>query len=166
MSTHLFIKFDGIKGESQADGHKDEIEVLSWNHSFNMPTHPQRSTAGGATVEQANHADFTFTKFMDSASDDLLKKLWQGTHIKTAVFQAYRASGEKTKGVPYLKIEMSEGVLISSFSVAGGEGGVPMESVSLNYGKIVYTYTPQDQSKGAAGAAQPVGHDLVKRVVS
>lgn len=166
MSTHMFIKIDTIKGESKADGHKEEIEVLSWNHSFNMPSHPQRSTSGGATVEQANHADFAFTKFLDAATDDILKNLWQGTHIKSAVFTAYRADGAKTKGVPYLKIEMTEGVLVSSYTISGSEGGVPMESVSLNYGKVAYTYTPQDQSKGSAGGAQPVSHDLVKRTVA
>ena len=66
MAGNFFIKFEGpvIAGESTDTTHKDEIQVLSWSHSFNQPTKPTRSSAGGGTVEQANHSDFSITKYV------------------------------------------------------------------------------------------------------
>ena len=65
MAQNMFIKFEepGIEGEVTATDHAKEIEILSWSHSFNQPTSPTRSSAGGGTVEKANHSDFTFTKY-------------------------------------------------------------------------------------------------------
>ena len=31
LASDIFLKIDGVKGESQVKGHKDEIEVLSWS---------------------------------------------------------------------------------------------------------------------------------------
>ena len=31
MAVDYFIKFDGIKGESTDDKHKDEIDIQSWS---------------------------------------------------------------------------------------------------------------------------------------
>ena len=77
MATNMYIKFEepGIEGGSSAAEHAEQIEIMSWSHGFTQPTSPTRATAGGGTVEQANHSNFTFTKYIDSATDDLLKML-------------------------------------------------------------------------------------------
>jgi type VI secretion system secreted protein Hcp len=167
MAVFAYLKFEepAIKGGSKDAKHKEDVEVLSWNHSFNQPTSAVRSTAGGGTVEKANHSDFTFTKQTDSATDDLLKQCWSGKHIKTATFTAYRTTGTSDNPVEYLKIVM-EGVVVSSFSIGGGAGDVPVENVGLNYATVQYTYTPQAASEGTGGGVQPVKHDLITGVVS
>ena len=77
MASNMFIKFENpaIDGDSTASDHSNEIEVTVLEPRFSQPTSPVRSTAGGGTVEQANHSNFTFTKYLDSATDDLLKLL-------------------------------------------------------------------------------------------
>ena len=119
MSARMFIKFDepGITGEATASDHSNEIEVLSWSHSFNQPTSATRSSAGGGTVEQANHSDFTFVKYLDAATDDLLKMCWSGKQIGKATFCAYRANGDNTP-VKYLEIAMDK-VVVSNLSLRG-----------------------------------------------
>lgn len=164
MATNMFIKFDGpnFNGGSTSKGHEGWIEVHTWNHGFNQPTSAVRSHGGGATVEKAHHSPFNFTKVMDSATDDLLKALWTGNHIATMQFVAYRAAGDtgaQQMAVPYLKIDL-ESCVITDFSVSGGPGSLPMESVSVNYAKVTYTYNGQDKTKGTVGADQPVSHDL------
>src|SRR5258706_202841 len=64
MSTNMYLKFEGpdIDGGVTAAGHQGEIEVLSWSHGFAQPTNSGRSTSGRGTVEQANHANLSFTK--------------------------------------------------------------------------------------------------------
>ncbi len=166
MAVNFFLKLETpeIKGESSDSDHKDEIQVLSWSHSFNQPTSPTRSSAGGGTVEQANHADFSFTKYIDASTDDLLKQCWSGKSISKGTFTAYRADGDN-KPVKYLEITM-ENIIVSNFSVSGGSGDIPVENVSLSYGKVQYSYIPQKKDDGTAEGAQPVKHDLIAQSVS
>lgn len=167
MATKMYLKFEepAIEGGSKDSKHTGEVEVMSWNHSFSQPTSPVRSTAGGGAVEQATHGEFTFTKYLDSATDDLLKQCWTGKHLGTATFTAFRADGVADDPVQYLEIVM-EGVVISSFSVGGGPGDMPVENVALNYATVQYTYTSQDSASGDSDGNQPVKHDLVQGVVS
>ena len=168
MATNMYIKFEtpAISGSSTSENHADEIEVLSWNHGFSQPTSPTRSTAGSGTVEQANHQNFTFSKYVDSSTDDLLKYCWSGKQIGKATVTCYRSDGsEGNAEVEYLKVVM-ENVIISNFSISGGPGDVPVENVSLDYSKVTYTYTPQKKDDGTAGGAEPISHDLSTRKVA
>lgn len=164
MAGNMFIKIGDIAGESTDSTHTDEIQVLSWSHSFNQPTSPTRSSAGGGTVEQANHSDFCFTKYTDSSTDDLLKACWTGKHIDTAMFSAYRSNGDNT-AVKYLEINF-EKVIVSNISIGGGTGDVPTETITLSYGTIEYKYIPQKEDDGTGEGAQPVKHDLILQEVS
>lgn len=166
MSGNMFLKLKtpDITGESADSDHTGEIQVLSWSHSFNQPTSPTRSSAGGGTVEQANHADFSFTKYIDSSTDDLLKACWSGKMIATGTFTAYRSDGDN-KAVKYLEIGM-EKIVVSNYSISGGTGDVAVETVTLSYGVVTYTYIAQKKDDGTADGAQPVKHDLIQQTVS
>jgi type VI secretion system secreted protein Hcp len=166
MAGNMFLKFETpeITGEATSTDHAGEIEVLSWSHSFNQPTSPTRSSAGGGTVEKANHADFSFTKYTDAASDDLLKMCWSGKMIAKGTFCAYRADGENTP-VKYLEIIM-EKIIVSNVSIGGGTGDIPTETVSLSYGIVSYNYKPQKEDDGTSEGVQPVKHDLILGEVS
>lgn len=115
-------------------------------------------------MEQANHSDFTITKYIDSSTDDLLKQCWSGKMITTGTFTAYRADGDN-KPVKYLEIVMSN-IIVSNVSFGGGAGDIATETVALNYGIIEYKYIPQKKDDGTADGAQPVKHDLMKQEVS
>lgn len=165
MAVNAYIKLADITGGSSAAEHAGEIEILSWSHGFSQPTSPTRSTAGSGSVEQANHSNFTFTKYIDSATDDLLKHCWNGKQIATATVTCYRADGATdNKPIEYLKVEMQH-VVISNFSISGGAGDVPVENVSLDYGIVKYTYKPQKRADGTAGDQQAIQHDLEQRKI-
>ena len=164
MASNMFILIKDIKGESSDESNKDSIQVLSWSHSFNQPTSPTRSSAGSGTVEQANHSDFSFTKYIDAATDDLLKACWSGKQIATATFSAYRSDGSN-KAIKYLEVEMA-GVLVSNFSIGGGTGDVPTETVTLSYSAVTYNYIQQKAADGTAGGNQKIKHDLATQTVS
>lgn len=167
MATNMYIKFEGpaIEGGSTAGEHAKEIELLSWNHGFSQPTSPTRSTAGSGTVEQANHQNFSFSKYIDSATDDLLKMCWTGNQIDKATVTCYRSDGaDDNKTVKYLDISMQH-VVVSNYSISGGPGDVPVENISLDYGIVTYTYLPQKKDSGDAGSSQPIKHDLEARKI-
>lgn len=158
MSSNMFIQFDKVEGEATDADHAKWIEILSWSHGFSQPASPVRGSSG-ATVEKANHSDLSITKYLDSATDDLIKACWQGKQFDKVVMECYRDSGA-AKPINYLKVEM-EDVVISDFSISGGGGDLPMENLSLAYSKVTYTYKPQDKADGSkAGGAQPVSMDL------
>ena len=166
MAANMFLKLEtpNVEGEATDSNHDKEIQVLSWSHSFNQPTSATRASAGGGTVEQANHADFSFTKYIDTATDDLLKACWSGKMFAKGTFTAYRADGDN-KAVKYLQVLM-EKVVVSNYSTGGGTGDIPVETVTLNYGSVEYTYIQQKNDDGTANGNQPVKHDLITQAVS
>jgi type VI secretion system secreted protein Hcp len=165
MAANFFLKLETpeIKGESTDSNHKDELQVLSWSHSFSQPTKPTRSSAGGGTVEQANHSDFSITKYVDAATDDVLKYCWNGKQIGKGTFSAYRSDGDN-KAIKYLEVIM-EKIVISNVSFGGGGGDLPTETIALAYGKVTYNYIPQKTADGTADGVQPVYHDLIGQEV-
>jgi type VI secretion system secreted protein Hcp len=163
----MYLKFEGPEFESgtSADGHVGEIEVLSWNHGFSQPTSPTRSGAGSGTTEQANHHNFTFSKYTDGSSTALMKNCWSGKQFDKATLTCYRADGsENAEAVKYLEVIM-EHIVIANLSLSGGPGDIPVENISLDYGKIQYNYVSQKRDSGEADGNKPASHDLEARKV-
>ncbi len=152
-ATNMFIRFDGIDGSSTTTGHEKEIEILSWSHGFAQPVSPTRSTASAGTVEQANHAGLSFTKYLDAASTALLKTCWSGKQLQSATISCFRSDGSgDNKPVKYLEITM-QNVIIGNYSISGGPGDIPVENISLDYGTVKYTYIDQKHPDGTNGPA-------------
>lgn len=164
MAINMFLKLStpDIKGEATGSEHQDQIHVLSWGHSFNLPTSSTRS-AGGGTVEQANHADLSITKYTDTASIDLLKMCWSGRRIGKGVLSVYRSANDGGM-VKYLEVTM-ENIIVSNISIGGGAGDLPTETVTLSYGTVHYKYIQQKEGS-PGGVAQTVKHNLTKQEVS
>ena len=162
MASNMFLKLDGIKGESSDSNHKDWIEILSWSHSFSQPTSPVRDSSG-ATVERCNHSPLSVSKYIDVATVDILGKCWAGKVLKKATIECFRADGDN-KPIKYLDIDM-EKVVIGNWSTTASGGNVPEERINLFYGKVKYTYVAMDAS-GKSKGNKPVSHDLVKNEVS
>jgi type VI secretion system secreted protein Hcp len=154
MAVDMFIKMDGIKGESADDTHKDEIDVLawSWGASQSGTTH----TGGGGGAGKANFQDVSFTKWVDKSSHALLKAVSVGQHVKSALLTV-RKAGEKP--LEYIKLTMKD-CLISSIST-GGSGGEDRltENVTINFGNFAFEYTPQKED-GSGDAVLPFGFDI------
>jgi type VI secretion system Hcp family effector len=163
MASTIFMKIDGIKGESTDANHKDEIEVMSFNHGVSQPRSATASTAGGATAGRCNHTDLTFMKELDSSSPILNAQCCVGKHIASVVMTLRRADGDKS--VPYMVYKLTD-VIISSVSVSGSSDAVPMESVTLNYAKIEWEYTKQDRKGGASSGKTNGSWDLSKNAAS
>jgi type VI secretion system secreted protein Hcp len=157
-----YLQIDGVKGESQEDGHKDWIEVLSYSHSVTQPTSSTRSSSGGGTTGSSEHGDIVVTKFIDISSPKLHEAVSTGKHFKKVVLELFRQSGDSK--VKYLTINMEE-VIISQVHTNGHAGSkeLPTESVGLNYGKIEWVYTQQKRADGAGGGNTTAKYDLTKQ---
>ncbi len=159
MASNMYIKFEDpdIGGGSTAPGHQGEIELLSWSHGFVQPT---RGAPGSGSVEQANHAYFNLTKYLDVATNSLLRYSWSGKQIGKATVTCFRDDGAAgNEPVKYLTIVM-EHVIIANYSVSGGPGDIPVENISLDYGIVHYNYIPQKNAEPMS-----VSHNLENRTI-
>ena len=146
MSVEMFLKLDGIDGESQKDGHTGEIEILSFSNGASNPSSVGMGSGSGAG--KVDLSSINFQKLVDKASAKLFLKCCDGTHIATGKLTCREAGG--TSPVEYYTYDLEE-CFIDNVSWGGAQGGgKPSESVSMSFKKIVVTYYPQnaDGSKG------------------
>ncbi len=147
MAVDMFLKLDGVTGESQDSSHKEEIDVLSW--SWGLSQSGTTHMGGGGGAGKVSVHDLSLTKYLDASSPTLQKFCANGKHVATGTLTV-RKAGENP--LEYLKIDLEE-IIISSVSTGGSGGDDRLtENVSLNFKKFHTTYTPQSDD-GTAGAA-------------
>ncbi|MFO7713045.1 Hcp family type VI secretion system effector [Desulfosarcina sp.] len=152
MAVDMFLKIDGIKGESADDKHKDEIHVLAWSWGASQSGTRQGGGGGG----KANFQDVSVTKFVDKSSHSLLKAVSTGQHFKEALLTV-RKAGDKP--LEYIKLTMKD-CMISSLSTGGSGGDDKLtENISINFGQFGFEYTPQ-KADGSGDAVLPFGFDI------
>lgn len=154
----MFMKIEGIDGESQDSAHKDEIDVLSW--SWGMTNSGTFHTGGGGGAGKANFQDISFTKWVDKSTPKLMEACASGATIPAATLVLRKAGGEPLE---YLIIRM-EKVLVTSVST-GGSGGEDRltENVTLNFAQIMVKYTEQ-RADGGIGDIVEFGWDIETNV--
>ena len=157
MAVDMFLKIDGIDGESTDDKHKKWIEVLDFNHSVTQPV-SAASASGGRTGGRADFADLIVNKTIDKATPSLYFHCSNGKHIPKIELEFCLATEEKHTFMKYTL----EDVIVSSISPSGSsaaDGSKPVEEVAFAYGKITWEYTPIDHT-GKPGATERKAWDL------
>jgi type VI secretion system secreted protein Hcp len=156
----IFLKIDGLKGESLVDGHKGEIQVSDCKWGTEQPggAHVGMGGSKGKVVVK----DLVVTKYVDKATPELFKASCNAKVFKEATLTV-RKSGEKP--LDYLKIKMSD-VQISKMEIdskmeIGGNGNEDFltEYVSLHFDQVEVEYTPQ-KSDGSGDAAVTTGWNI------
>jgi type VI secretion system secreted protein Hcp len=145
----LFLKIDGMDGESTDDQHNDWIDVLSYSHRVSRPAAGAVSSGSVRSAERSEHEDFTIVKQLDKTSPKLALFCCNGAHIAEVRLEVCSTTGDKQT---YMEYKMTD-VIVSSVSVGGSvESGDarPREEVSFSYGKIEWTYTEFDATTGKA----------------
>jgi type VI secretion system secreted protein Hcp len=156
----MFLKIDGIKGESIDSKHKDEIEVLSWSWGMTQTGTTHSGTGGGAG--KANVHDVTITKFVDSATAKLFNSCLTGKHIPNVMLTVRKAGGTQLE---YVKFKMAD-ALISSVQTGGaGQDERLTETLAINFAKLDFDYVPQKKD-GTGDAAVKVTWNIAANAAS
>ena len=66
MAVDMFLKIDGVKGESKDKTHKQDIDVVAW--SWGMSNSGSAHQGGGAGSGKVNVRDITLTKYVDNVA--------------------------------------------------------------------------------------------------
>ena len=154
MSQDIFIKIDGIDGESPDAGHENEIEVIDWDWEVRQDSNMHKGSGGGsgkATVE-----DLRFTHYLDRASPNLMKYCLTGKHIPETLLTVRKAGGSPLE---YLKLTLTDVVITRVRPVGASSDARLREDVSLSFSKVKQEYTVQNQ-QGGSGGAVTAGFDI------
>jgi len=162
MATNVYLKIDAVEGESTSAQGAKQIELLSWSHGVSMPVSSGSHSNVSVKHGRSDHQDLTVSKYLDKTSPILNLKTSGGDNIKTVVLTVFQNDVATGAPVEYYKIEL-EDVLITSLSVGHGGGDLPVETMTLHYNKIKWTYSVQGKdSPGGKKGNVTSGWDLEK----
>lgn len=147
----LFLKLDGVQGDSTAAKHPQEFDVLSF--SFGAIGSGESATGAGRGAGRTQFKEMVITKRLGKASPKLFLSCASGQHIKSAVLtMEHQATGGQVA-----KYTLTD-VTIHSITQSGAAGKTPSEEISLSFGKIEIEYHATD-AKGGAGPVVKAGWD-------
>ncbi len=153
MSNAIFMKIEGIEGESQDMAHAGWIRIEGFSH--NVATSVDRSSMMGSgdsrRIGAVQHGDLRISKVIDSSSLPLMDLCCHRRDIETAELKVITTTMSGTLH-PLYQIKLWE-VIITSINISDsfGQGGRPVEEISLNYSRIEWEYNGMDDMGGSVG---------------
>lgn len=151
----ILLSISDVKGSSTLDGHKDEIECLSWSFGVEQPT-SNAKTGTERTSARPIFSDIIITKESDVSSTELFRLCSTGKEIEKVVLTIDRHADEENKPLIVVTLDM---VILSNYSITCDANSRPIETVSLNYAKIKMEYNHQGVDGKIAGKTD-FGYDL------
>ena len=133
---------DGMKGDSRDAKYPGAIELGSFQFGVTAPAAGLATGTGSARTGRVQVSDISVTKALDGASVPLMFACASGRHIQNAVISFLKPGGARTE---YLKIKLSDVLVTGSSQSAASSADLPMESVSLNFAKMDWDFSEQDE---------------------
>jgi type VI secretion system secreted protein Hcp len=160
-NTNLYLKLDGVDGESLDKDHKGWIELTHW--SFGAHNAATFAVGQGGQAKQAQFTPMNVQKHLDTASTTLFKNVASGKHIPKGTLSCMKLNGDAR--VEYLKIEMKDVMVSSVVGTCGAEDDHVSESVDLAFAEFKIEYKLQSDT-GSAGGTYDMGFNIQTSQVS
>jgi type VI secretion system secreted protein Hcp len=151
-----FLKIEGIDGESTDSTHKGWIQLLSFAWGASNPSNVG-SQSSGAGAGRVSLSDFSFTATTSKASPRLFVTCASGTLLPAVQLTARRRG---RGSVEFIKLRLTD-TLVSSYQTSGAAGAQPVDSVTLGFRQVNYSYYPQSAS-GSVGTPVSGSWDVTK----
>jgi type VI secretion system secreted protein Hcp len=148
----IYMSYDGVDGPVTTTGFEKSIEVTSFKWRFEREGNKALDGSSSWARPPSVH-EVTVTKPSDKTTAVLIQKGLTGD--KSAVKFRFTSTA-KDKVAAYMVFELSE-CIISNFEIASA-GEIPEETLSLNFTKVVVTFTPRDA--GLTGSPTTTTYDL------
>ena len=153
----VFLKLDGIEGESTDARHAKEIDVAAW--SLGVTNSGSTHSGGGGGAGRATFTDLAVTKLLDKASPALMLAVATGRHLRSGRLTV--TSGAGPRPLEYLVVDLEDVRVTSCLLADAADPERPSENVALAYGKIHVAYTQQSPT-GGPGTVSQFTWDLVR----
>jgi type VI secretion system secreted protein Hcp len=142
-----------IDGESTLTGFDNMVEVLSYSHGVAQQVLGTTSHTG-RTTGRPNFQDMTISKTLDATTPVLNYNCAKASNLGTVKLHLVRQDaseeGDYANAFAYMVYAM-DNAIISSVSIGGGGGGLPVETLTLNFSKITWTYKKPKEAMGHEG---------------
>lgn len=150
----IYMKFGSFKGAVTTEGYKDWIELDSFQWGVGRGIASAAHSAESRESSEPSISEIVVTKRMDKSSPSLFTDAVAG-QLNSKVDIKFTTT-TKNQVTEFLTYELTNTGL-SGYSVSSG-GDMPVESLSLNFTKIAYTFKGTDPA--VSGDPQTVGYDL------
>ncbi|MGE9551087.1 Hcp family type VI secretion system effector [Erwinia amylovora] len=154
MAIDMFMKVDGVTGESKDSNHTGWTDITSFTWGATQPGN--MAVGGGGGAGKVNFEDLSVTALIDKSVTAILKNCASGKHLSKVELSICKAGGTQ---IEYVKITL-EDVLIASVHYTGADTG---DTVGITYGfqasKIKQQYWEQSSS-GGKGAESSAGWNI------
>jgi type VI secretion system secreted protein Hcp len=157
MVVDMFLKIDGIQGESTDDRHRDEIDILSYAWGESQPAAALPTASAGSAAGRVTMQDFHFVMRVNKASPKLFLACAAGAHIRNAILTV-RRPGENP--VEFIKWTFTD-ITVASYQTASNvpTGEPPTDQLSLRFSKIEVEYRAM-RPDGSLDAPIKAGWDV------
>jgi type VI secretion system secreted protein Hcp len=151
----IYMKWDGIDGAVTTQGFEKWIELSSFQWGVGRAIGTAARGAATREATEPNISEVVVTKRLDKSSTKLFQDAVAGDLSSTVKFKFTTTTKDKVD--TFLAYELTNCGL-SGYSLSSG-GDAPQESLSLNFTKVMFTYTERDTKVG--GSPDTVGYDLL-----
>ena len=160
MAVDMFLKLDGVDGESVDIKYAKWIEVLSFSWGISDGSKATGNTPGKApSAKRAQVSDLSITKYLDTSSPKLFEKCCEGEHIGGATL-VMRKAGEKP--LEFYKIKLQD-VLISGVQNGAAGGGIATELVSFSFASSLISSTDEKGTLTSVSSCGAASFDVLEK---
>lgn len=154
MNTDIFLKIDGIAGESQDSNHKGWTSIESFTWGASQPGN--MSVGGGGGAGKVQYRDLSVRAHIDKATPAIMRYVSNGKHINKIEVSVCKAGGNQ---IEYCRITL-EDVLITN-ALFNGTGQKELIAITYEFqaAKVKTQYWEQ-ASSGGKGAESQSGWDI------
>lgn len=154
MAIDMFLKVDGVTGESKDANHNNWIDVLSFNWGASQPGN--MAVGGGGGAGKVNFHDLTVQSLVDKGTPAILKFCASGKHVTKVELSVCKAGGQQ---VEYARVVL-EDVLVTRTEFTGvGHTDALLVNYHFQASKVNFHYWEQS-SQGTKAAETKSGWDI------
>lgn len=154
MAIDMYLKVDGVTGESNDSNHKGWADIYSF--SWGAKQQGNMAVGGGGGTGKVQYHDLSVQAFIDKGTPAVLKFCSSGKHVDKVELSVCKAGGTQ---IEYCRIVL-EDVLITScqFTGVGSTDNIIM-TYAFQAAQVKISYWEQAE-QGTKGAESTSGWDI------
>jgi type VI secretion system secreted protein Hcp len=152
--TNIYLKLEGIDGESIDETHQAWIELNTF--TWGVEAKATFEIGQGGQAKQSHINAISAEKSCDKATVILWKNCTTGRHIPRGTISCMKLDGETR--VQYLKIDLTD-IMVKAVNWKGASEDILSETFDLVFAEFKQTYTLQ-RDLGGAGGGREFGYNI------
>lgn len=117
MGVAMFMKVDGVTGESADAQHKGWTDIQSFSWGASQPG--AMASGSGGNAGKASFNDLVVAAYMDKGATAIIKNCANGKHLSSVEISACKTGGSQ---IEFMRVTLQE-VLVTSAQIAGVDPG-------------------------------------------